>query len=152
MDQAESTSATLARLAQRAKETRLFASVDIVDRCDRLECRPLEVDDDALYRLETTPEGWEVSLVTPNRWLSESIEADLMNSGDSVEELVEEELVDLGVDIDVVLVQHFRSEDMLYTFRTPLPPASSSEDAFTWLMAYEAAFRILGDMTPDADD
>ena len=75
-----------------------------------------------------------------------------MHSGDSLEELLEEELVDLGADTSVVLVQHFRSEDMLYTFRSTLPPASTPDDVLTWLLAYEATFRELGDMTAEADD
>ena len=150
MNQAETTSEALSRLAQRAKDSGLFTSVEIESSCDRLECRPNFAGDDASYRLEPASDGWEVSLVTPDRWLSESIESDLMHSGDSVEELVEEELVDLGAETGVVVVKHFRSPDMLYTFRTPLPPASTTDDAYTWLMAYEAAFRALGDMNPDA--
>ncbi|HVP73959.1 MAG TPA: hypothetical protein VMS30_09495, partial [Phycisphaerales bacterium] len=97
--------------------------------------------------------GWSVSLVTPNRWLSESIEADLMHHGDPIEELIEEELVDLGWQEDALPVKHFRSDDMLYTFVSPVPiPAGQAEDdavkrATTCLLAYEAAFRELGDMS-----
>lgn len=152
MNQADSTLAALSGMAQRAQETQVFTSVEVVDKYARLECRAKGAAADAFYRAQSSSDGWAVSLVTPDRWLSESIEADLMHSGDSVEELIEEELVDLGVDTDVVPVQHFRSEDMLYTFRTPLPQASTTDDAYTWLLAYEAAFRGLGDMTAGATD
>ena len=37
-------------------------------------------------------------MLTKDRWLSESIEAEVMHHGDSLEELIEEELIDLGLD------------------------------------------------------
>lgn len=97
-----------------------------------------------------------------------------MHHGDPIEELIEEELVDQGYIVGVkgrsagnsndpsgshrtrqgveVEVQHFRSEDMMYTFQSPLPIEASSDlskairVATQWLLAYEAAFRRLGDM------
>lgn len=121
--------------------------------------------DAAFYRLE--PEGrgdgvdglW-VSLVTPSRWLSESIESDLVEHGDDVGELVEDELIELGYEGEGMppSFQHFRSADMLYTFRTPLPidgagirtgragGMEAAAVAALWMRAYEQAFRRLGDM------
>ena len=75
-----------------------------------------------------------------------------MHSGDSIQELIEEELVDLGEDPDVVPVEHFRNDEMLYVFRTPLPSHISEGNVLTWLLAYEAAFRPLGDMSAEGDD
>lgn len=106
---------------------------------------------------------WHVEFVTPDRWLSESIEADLMHHGDPIEELVEEELLELSSESRVArrdraasarpTVQHFRSDDLLYTFRTPLagdPPDAA--EATRHLLAYEAAFRELGDVEADPDE
>ncbi|MFM9996751.1 MAG: hypothetical protein ACKVU4_13240 [Phycisphaerales bacterium] len=117
-----------------------------------LVCPAKDAAEPASYRL-----AWEggrlwVSLVTADRWLSESIEADLMHTGDKIEELIEEELVDLGVHPAPFAVEHFRSDDLLFTFRTavPLPAGPQSPDsarvALIWLLGYEAAFRRLGDM------
>lgn len=96
---------------------------------------------------------WWVELVTPDRWLSESVEADLMHHGDPIEELVEEELVELGAPAGRPQVQHFRSDDLLYTFRSPLagdPP--SVDETMRLLLAYEAAFRELGDIEADEEE
>lgn len=107
--------------------------------------------------------AWHVEFVTPDRWLSESIEADLMHHGDPIEELVEEELIERSAEARGTrreraasarpIVQHFRSDDLLYTFRTPLagdPPDAA--EATRYLLAYEAAFRELGDVEADPDE
>jgi hypothetical protein len=124
----------------------------------------------AFYRLEFfpggTPDGggggrfW-VSLVTPSRWLSESIESDLVEHGDDLGELIEDELIELGYEETggasaKPTFQHFRSPEMLYTFRTPIPMGDVAvesagtdrpvEVAAVWMLAYEQAFRRLGDM------
>lgn len=103
-----------------------------------------------------------VSLQTGARYLSQSIEADLMFTGDKIDDLVHEEMTDLGYDGPALPFQHFRSEDKLYTFRSPLAvsPADVTSDAGLIaasklcehaLLGYEAAFRGLGDME-DAED
>jgi hypothetical protein len=103
-----------------------------------------------------------VSLQTGARYLSQSIEADLMFQGDKIDDLIHEEMTDLGYDGPVLPFQHFRSEDKLYTFRSPLnvTPADLSTDAGVIaackgceqaLRGYEAAFVGLGDME-DAED
>jgi hypothetical protein len=103
-----------------------------------------------------------VSLQTGARYLSQSIEADLMFTGDKIDDLVHEEMTDLGYDGPALPFQHFRSEDKLYTFRSPLAvlPADVTSDAGLLaaakvceqaLLGYEAAFRGLGDME-DAED
>ena len=43
-------------------------------------------------------------------------------------------------------IEHFRSDDMLFTFRSPLPAGIQAADAAKVLLAYEACFRNLGDM------
>jgi len=104
----------------------------------------------ASYRLFV--EGGKVwaSLVMADRWLSESIETDLLHTGDKVEDLLEEELVELDLPAQRLKVEHFRSDDLLFTFRSPLPVAVDAADApglaVRYLLAYEACFRNLGDM------
>ncbi len=116
-----------------------------------ISCRARGAAAEAEYRLESRDGEVLVSLVTPDRWLSESIESDLMHSGDPLEELVAEELAEVGLEVaeaDLV-VRHFRSEDRLYTFETPIPAAVASDADKTrlFLLAFEAAFRNLGDMS-----
>ncbi len=103
----------------------------------------------AHYTLREEDGRMFVGLETRDRWLSESVEADVMHTGDSLEELVEEELAELGLSIPELTVQHFRDDSLCYVFRTPLPESSGPEEAASWLLAYEAAFRELGDMSDD---
>jgi hypothetical protein len=138
---------------KRAAAAGVFSDMEIAD--GMLRCAARASAAPAWFRLEADGGQWFVSLVTPDRWLSESIEADLMHHGDPLEELIEEELVELGFTSEGLVVQHYRSEDLLYTFRSPLPVREGSAEpdpdtAATFLLAYEAAFRELGDM--EADD
>jgi hypothetical protein len=137
-----------------AEKAGVFAEVKI-DR-GMLTCAARDAAEPAWYRLEpseSSSRGWRVALVTPNRWLSESIEADLMHHGDPIEELIEEELSEQGYAGEALPVKHFRSDDMMYTFVSPLPIESDADDdqairtATQCLLAYEAAFRELGDMS-----
>jgi len=125
----------------------------------RLECAALASASPAFFRVEREGDRVWVSLVTADRWLSQSIEADLVHTGDKVEELLEEELADLGYTGPKVVFEHFRSEDKLFTFRTSLtvPHGNFSDPAFihnagSLLLAYEACFRELGDMNASGDD
>lgn len=74
-----------------------------------------------------------------------------MHTGDDVEELLEEELVEQGLEASRPAVEHFRSDDRLFTFRSPVAP-ENADTAARWLLAYEACFRQLGDMAGDSDD
>jgi hypothetical protein len=140
-----------------AEKAGVFAEVKIDQ--GMLTCAARDAAEHAWYRLEPANEheGWRISLVTPNRWLSESIEADLMHHGDPIEELIEEELIDQGYRGQALPVKHFRSDDMLYTFASPLPIHSALREdeairtATQCLLAYEAAFRELGDMSGGED-
>jgi hypothetical protein len=126
-------------------------------RAGLLVCNAKGCAEPAQYRLVVDQGGLWVALTTPDRWLSESIEADLMHTGDKIEELIEEELVDQDYERGSLTCQHFRSDDLLFTFRSPLPIAVSAAgdiiaspedilDAARCLLAYEACFRRLGDM------
>lgn len=141
-----------------ARSAGVFAGVEIEG--DRLVCHAEDSAEPAQYRVEPEGDALWVSLVMEDRWLSESIEAGLMHSGDKLEELLEEELVEQGYDQEPSPVQHFRSDDMLFTFRSRLPVApgeaaggKGAQVAGQWLLAYEACFRQLGDMDAgDGDD
>lgn len=148
-------------VAARAKSAQVFGPVRIdgsMLRCDVLaSAEPAEfrvfVDEGKLY----------VALVTEHRWLSQSIEADLVHTGDKIDELVEEELLDLGypglkAGQGRWGFEHFRDPQKLYTFRTVVPvdmrtlaSADTIERAAIALLAYEQAFRPLGDMEADEE-
>ncbi len=139
-----------------AERAGAFASAVVRD--GMLVCQAKEAAEPAFYRLEVDGGCLWVSLVMKDRWLSESIETDLLHTGDKMEELIEEELAEQGWEDGAPVVEHFRSEDMLFTFRSPLPvelerPATSAaRTAMQWLLAYEAAFRPLGDMEASDED
>jgi hypothetical protein len=141
----------LEAVAARARASGVFGSVSV--RPGMLVCAAKNSAEPAEYRI-THAEGklW-VSIVTANRWLSESIESDLEHTGDEVDELIEEELVELSYGgAKPGPSQHFRSDDKLFTFRSTLPTSPGASDsasvdaATTCLLAYEACFRRLGDM------
>lgn len=143
----------LQAVAKRAREAGVFAAVDVDGAA--LLCRPAETDVDGEYAVTCDPQdaGPFVVLRSPDRWLSESIETDLMHTGDDLGELIEDELSDLGESYRPE-VQHYRDDQMRYTFRSPIPINGSepAESASRLLLAYEAAFRNLGNMRPSKDD
>ncbi|MEL6328533.1 MAG: hypothetical protein AAFR38_02635 [Planctomycetota bacterium] len=142
----------LENVARTLEGAGVFGSIELAE--GRLECRAQGSAEPATYRLELDAGTPYVALVMTDRWQSESIEADLMHSGDSLEELVEEELVDQGYEGGSLSFEHFRSDDMLFTFRSPLPADAASDPETTKkvLLAYEACFRQLGDMDASGDD
>ncbi len=148
----------LDEVRRQAEEAGVFGEVALV--AGVLRCRARDAAADAWYELAPASGGVTVRMATPDRWLSESIEADLMHNGDPIEELVEDELVELGHDPRrdgaMPTIRHFRSDDRLYTFENVVPCAEAlaSGDleraaamASRYLLAYEAAFRELGDMS-----
>lgn len=138
-----------------AAEAGVFASVSVEG--GRVECEADGSAEPATYRVEADGGRVWVSLVTADRWLSESIEADLMHTGDKLDELLGEELADLGYEGPDPSFEHYRSEDKLFTFRTPVcddaEPFSEdqAEKARQFLLGYEACFRQLGDMSESED-
>lgn len=139
------------RIAQRAQAADVFAYVEIEPQ--QVQCAARASAAPAWYRLGIQSNHPWVSLVTPDRYLSQSIELDLVHTGDKLEDLLEEELIDLGYNAGTLRFEHFRSEDKLFTFRSKLPmeasefrSPSSADTAALCLLAYEACFRRLGDM------
>lgn len=142
------------------REREVFEKVRRTD--EALKCRARDVESEANYYVEVERPGRDkvwVGLYTPDRWLSESIEADLMHLGDKIEDLLDEELVDQGYERGPLPVEHFRDEQKRYVFRSPVAvePGGKVDDPATVdavtrvLLAYEACFRQLGDMAPDDD-
>ena len=115
----------------------------------RLRCRAREAAAEAWFTVEREGDAWAVGLETPDRWLSESIEGDMLEGRDSAEELVDDELVEVGYPHRCGKVRHFRDDAKVYVFRTPVPLGGVADPAAgvtTFLMAFEAAFSQLGDM------
>jgi hypothetical protein len=144
-----------------------FGEVELVG--DVLSCAAKGTEAEAFYRLSGPAAPGEaglwVSLVTPDRYLSQSIEQDLVHRGDKIGELLNEELVDQGLidrrDTPVPQVEHFRDARKLYTFRTPIGhvlelgrggPELAAQTAFRWLAAYAAAFGELGGLAGGDDE
>jgi hypothetical protein len=120
----------------------------------------------AFYRLSIEQEKLAVSLVTPDRYLSQSIEQDLVHTGDKMGDLLRDELIDLncwpvpGISADAIpTVEHFRSPppDKLYTFRVlirgiPSDLSGATQLALNYLLAFEQTFRRLGDMAAGGEE
>lgn len=152
--------AVLNHAAVRAARTEVFGALTIEG--PRLQAAAKASGSPAWYRLELTGGKPWVGLVTPDRYLSQSIEQDLVHTGDKMPELLEEELIELGYS-DLIPgpprlpVEHFRDEAKLFTFRTPLPAVTiepgeiGQEAAAIVLLAYEAMFRRLGAMEEGED-
>ncbi|MCC6682307.1 MAG: hypothetical protein IT445_15505 [Phycisphaeraceae bacterium] len=143
-------------VGDRVRQAQVFAKVRRTDHA--LRCAARGIKSEAIYRATVDlPEHdvvW-VGLYTPDRWLSESIEAELMHVGDKIEDLLEEELIDQGFE-GRLAVEHFRDDEKLFVFRSPVfVPAGKQVNDLTVidqvakvLLAYEACFRELGDMKP----
>jgi hypothetical protein len=142
--------AILDRVAGVARSSGCFGDVRVQDAAIR--CGARDAAAEAWYTVQHEAGGWCVSLSTADRWLSESIETDLLHYGDPLEELIEEELVELGGAGPVPPPRHFRADDRSYVFVSRIPQAEGDPNAVAghvgkWLLAYEAAFRNLGDMS-----
>ena len=144
------------RICTAAKEAGVFDDVTVED--NRLRCVARGSTEPAEYRIDLVDGDLWVSLSTEDRWLSGSIEAVLMNSGDDLDELIEEELVDQGCRDPHPKFEHFRDPQQWYTFRSKIGVDPSGDEqavaaeAVRWLLGYEAAFRDLGDMSAPKED
>lgn len=149
---AKTDSLDLNQLADAAREADVFERVDL--QGETLICLARDCESDAEYYFEPDPAraGQRfLGLRTPDRWLSESIEAELVHVGDDLDELLEEELIEQGYEQSLE-VDHFRDEEKRYTFRSRLPAGTTTPQATRVLLAYEACFRELGDMTAEEDE
>jgi len=151
----------LKNVRMRADASGAFASTSIENSC--LTCVAKGSAEPAEYRLCINQKQLCVLLVTANRWLSQSIEADLMHTGEDLGSLLNEELSGMSYKGTPLGVSHYRSDDKLYSFRTPIPipldPAGDVkpdpvhiETAYNVLMSYQNVFSELGDMQQDMAD
>lgn len=112
----------------------------------------------AWYRIYLDQNPPIVELATKDRWLSESIESELVESSDKLDELIEDELVDLGYEPGEgreVRFEHYRNDDLEFVFRSrvvPNPSQDMSDACLLWVRAYEQCFRNLGDMDNSDDE
>lgn len=141
----------LAGIARRAAALGVFGPATVSD--SRVELAAAASGEPAFYRFELEADAAAVALVTPARYLSQSIEADLVHSGDKLADLLADELLDVGYAGPPLSVEHFRDRQKLFTFLTRLPGPPSAlrtpagvDSACKVLQAYEACFRELGDM------
>jgi hypothetical protein len=151
-DEVPAVNPILASVLSHANARGVFSKIEALP--DRLRCHAKDCPEPAWYELAATGDVLTVRFATPDRWLSESIESDLMHFGDPIEELVEEELAELGWRGKVPAIKHFRDDAKLYTFESPLPAGlnADADVAAKFLFAYEAAFRSLGDGGGGDDD
>ena len=121
-----------------------------------VRCDAMHVEEDCYYAIHTDADGtaW-AGWYSPDRWLSGSIEGDLVHTGDKIDELLEEELVDQGITQPIKL-EHYRDQDKVFVFHGKLDLPDDSEKAKTLivktLLAFQACFVELGDMSPDEDE
>ena len=121
-----------------------------------VRCDAQHVEEECYYAAHTDDEGslW-VGWYSPDRWVSGSIEGDLVHTGDKIDELLEEELVDQGLSLSIPL-EHYRNNDKVFVFhgRLDLPPesAEATDMLVKVLLAFQACFVELGDMAPGEDD
>lgn len=159
-------SKVLNAVAEAARRARVFDRVEVEvggAMGGYVSAVPVEAPEGVRFRVEPDPASrrFFVSWVSPDRYVSQSIEADLMWTGDRLDDLIDEELADQGWSGGALgEVEHFRSEDKLFTFRSQIPisvdgacPDRDAPELVRCLLAYEAAFRELGDMKPgEVDD
>lgn len=137
-----------------AEQADVFAGVTL--GAGGVRCEADGSAEPAFYRVYVEEGDIWVSLETEDRWLSGSIEGDLVGNGDKLDDLLEEEIIDLGHHNAVVEFEHFRSPEKIYVFRsklsTPMSSPDALEHALIWLKGYEMVFRELGDMQEDEED
>ncbi|MCC6284950.1 MAG: hypothetical protein IT439_06545 [Phycisphaerales bacterium] len=137
--------ALLADVHRRLEAADVFG--DLERRGEALVARARASAEPAHYTLAHEGGAWWASLAMADRWLSESIETDLVQSGDSITELLEDELVELDLDDPAPKVEHFRSEARLFTFRARVPGQVTPDRLARFMLAFEACFSHLGDMS-----
>lgn len=132
----------------------VFAQVARTDH--GLRCDAMHVEEECYYALTQHEDGtvW-VGWYSPDRWISGSIEGDLVHTGDKIDELLEEELVDQGLSLSIPL-EHYRNDDKLFVFQgkldLPADAAQATDTVVKVLLAFQACFFELGDMSPGEDD
>ncbi|MCA9278545.1 MAG: hypothetical protein H6815_07790 [Phycisphaeraceae bacterium] len=140
-------------VAARVQDSDVFESVNMEVRegARAVCCEARESPSPIWYRALFGTDGTIIEFATEDRWLSQSIEADLVNTGDALEDLLEEELIDHDCEVRSPRFEHFRSDDMEYVFRVKLENASAQTVA-AFLLSFEACFGELGDVRESDDE
>jgi hypothetical protein len=160
MNQSASVVAFFEAVALKVRAAGVFGEVavlrDVTAAHAMVRCDALASGDPAFYSLSVEDGKVWVNLKTAARYLSQSIEQDLVHTGDKIPDLLHEELVELGYDGPALTFEHFRDEAKLYTFRSVTPidvremgegkMGKAVELGVKMLLGYEATFRPLGDM------
>jgi len=113
----------------------------------------------ASYRVNVENGTLWAALVTPDRYLSQSIEQDLVHTGDKMGDLLQDELIDVDHPAPYrPVVEHFRDAQKLFTFRSAIPatdlagtPTECAQRVWLTLKAYQACFVNLGGMNEGAE-
>lgn len=148
---------------RRAAESGRFASVEAEGGA--LVCAARDPAAPAWYRVFAAGGRVWVALETTDRYLSQSIEQDLVHTGDRLEELFDEELADVALRLGLrgampsarsPKFEHFRDERKRFTFRMPvafegLGDSEAADRALLFLLACEQTFRPLGEMEAGDD-
>ncbi len=139
---------------EQVQEADAFASVKLEGQTIICQAKAADPETQAFYKLNVgDADDLHVGIYTLDRWLSESIEADLVEHKDDIEELLADEMYELGID-EGLGVFHFRDEDLQYVFRSKIPLVKGEpidDPAFVdyiakVLLSYEATFSQLGDL------
>lgn len=147
--------AIFSETARQAQAAGAFAEVAIEGGA--VSCRD-PIQPEASFRIESEGDRLFVSWASADRYLSQSIEAELSWTGDDLDDLIDEEAAaqrwggpPLG------RVEHFRDESRRFVFRSMIPAIGNEQGheraaaaLVGLLLAYQAAFRYLGDMKAEA--
>ena len=102
-----------------------FESIEVSNGA--LMCAARGSDSPAFYKIVFEAGRLCISLLMADRYLSQSIEQDLVHNGDKLSDLLADELIDADVRFPAgcppLTVDHFRDTHKLFTFRTFLPAA-----------------------------
>lgn len=119
-----------------------------------------DTPEDAHFCVEVDSEGIWLTWASTDRYLSQSIEADLMFTGDDLDDMIDEEMVDAGWDLGKLSPStHYRDDHMRFVFRckAPIKPdaidaQSHAEPFANGLAGFATAFAELGDMSEGDED
>ncbi len=154
MVETRDTAAILESLAEAARLAGVFGEVTVSG--GRVIARTTASAAPAEYRVEIEQGEACVGVFTADRWLSHSVEADLLNTGDDLEELLEEELEEVGYTGKAPTIDHYRNDEKMFAFRSRSGIKVTDADAEArirqLLLAYESCFKHLGDMHKDGED
>ncbi|MCC5618906.1 MULTISPECIES: hypothetical protein [unclassified Nostoc] len=150
----------LERVKTLAHQSELFGRVEFLEGGAILSCEAPAAAAPAFYRVFAENGKLWVSLVTPDRYLSQSVEQDLVHTGDKLGDLIQDELIDVEHPAPYrPVVEHFRDPMKLFTFRSAVPASDltgtvdeNARRVWLTLKAYQACFVNLGDIEADDDE